>query len=197
MFSFQDQTITAVPTVKNVSAPSSSSATALHEIYIKYQGVEDFLTVPSENFQYIPDLNEAFHITQNTLFRITFQGGVYNNGQLVDQLVHIMVNGYLIIADKILPNTAARVNYGLGNTLYDVDAIGGHYGAGYPTRMHVTRVAHVLLSPGTWTFNVGTRSVVGEKTGIIHRSMVTYELTQFQDPNLASVGGLSMAQFPK
>ncbi len=184
-------------TVKNVSPSASVWAIKLHEIYIKSQGVEDFLTVPSDNFQYIPGLNEAFHTTQNTLFQITFQGGIYNNGQLVDQLVHIMVNEYLIIADKILPNTAARVTYGLGRSMYEVDAIGGHYGAGYGTRMHVTRIAHVLLPPGTWTFNVGTRSVVGENTGIIHRSMVTYELTQFEDPNLQAVGGLSIAQFPK
>lgn len=144
----------------------------------------------------MPGLNEAFHTTQNTLFRITFQGGIYNNGQLVDQLVQIMVNGYLIIGDKTVPNTPARVNYGLGSHINDVDAIGGHYGAGYGTRMHVTRVAYIFLPAGTWTFNVGTRSVIGENTGVIHRSMVTYELTQFQDPNLAKIGGLLLAQFP-
>lgn len=99
---------------------------------------------------------------------------------------------YLIIVDKILPNTAAQINYGFGSTVSEVDGIGGFYGASIPIRMCVTRIAHVLLPPGTWT-----RSFVGENTDIIHRSIVTYELTQFEDRNLKNVGDLSFAQFPK
>ncbi|CAF3225171.1 unnamed protein product, partial [Rotaria sp. Silwood2] len=87
-----------------------------------------------------------------------------------------MVNDYLIIGDKILPNTAERVSFGMGNDLQAVDTNGGIYYSQVPgIMMFVSRTAVVYLPPGTWTFNIGLRC--NANVGILRGGIVTYELT--------------------
>ncbi|CAF1362248.1 unnamed protein product [Didymodactylos carnosus] len=77
---------------------------SLYKIFYKLQEVEqDFIFASIDNFIYLPNMTETFHITQNTLFKITFQGGMANWGQTLDQYVHTMVNDYLIIHNYLLP----------------------------------------------------------------------------------------------
>lgn len=168
---------------------SSTLGIKLQEFYTKYQTLDGFFkTPPSDNFIYIPGLNQAFHITRRTLFKITYQGGIYNDYKRLAQFVQIMVNDHIILGNKLVPNTAQRVNYGLGSTIDGVDSFGGQcYEQGGPDPMvPFTRVAHVYLPPGTYTFNVGTRSL--HNTGSTVNGFVTFEITQYENQSLESIG---------
>lgn len=172
---------------------STKSATAPYQIYIKRQGTEDFNFVPTNNFVFVPNLNEAFHVTKNTLFKITFQGSLWNGPNVIHQFIQIMVNDNLIIGDKILPNTAHRVNFGIGNDLQAVDTNAGMYHSQVGgIMMLITREAFVYLPPGTWSFNVGVRSM--QSQGWVRGGVVTYELTELINEN---VGGMTLADLPK
>ncbi|CAF4399318.1 unnamed protein product [Rotaria socialis] len=174
----------------------SSPNIKLSEVFVKYQGSDSFNTVLSGNFVFIPNLSKAFVITQPTFFKITFQGCIYNGGQYLQQFVQIIINDYLILANKLVPNTVQRVNYGLGLALNDVDTIGGIYFATnqYYSITPITRIAHVYLPAGTYIFGVGTRN--DRNTGEIRGGIVTYESTQFENDRLQQVGDYKLAIFP-
>ncbi|CAF1006456.1 unnamed protein product [Adineta steineri] len=141
---------------------------------------------------YVTGLNEAFHINRNTLFKVTFLAGVYSSpqGPLV---VQIMVNDYLIIGNKVVPNTAARINYSLGISIDIVDMSNGFQQVDSGVigiMLPLTRVAYVYLAPGVYSFNVGARSF--RSRGVIDGATVTYELTQSQDANENTIGAFPL-----
>ncbi|CAF1098095.1 unnamed protein product [Rotaria sp. Silwood1] len=106
-----------------------------------------------------------------------------------------MVNDLLIIGNKLVPNTIQRANYGMGSVM-QVDRQGGYYySASVRSEIPITRVAFVFLPSGTYSFNVGTRSYGG--SGQFHNGIVTFELTQFENGNLASVGDYQLVNIPK
>ncbi|CAF3784356.1 unnamed protein product [Rotaria sp. Silwood1] len=99
-----------------------------------------------------------------------------------------MVNGYLIISNKAVPNTQERVNYGLGDTILIVDTKNGFYQADTTIGilMPITRIAYIYVAPGVYSFNVGARVESGR--GRVYDSTVTYELMQSEDADEASLG---------
>ncbi|CAF1335479.1 unnamed protein product [Adineta steineri] len=155
---------------------------------MKHQSGSEYTFSPSDNFNYVPGLNQAFYVTQNTLFKIIFQGTLYNSG-FVDTpiFLQVMVNDHLIIGNKILPNTGDRVNYGIS----DVDEKNGYFSVGYLHQVWIatpmTKSAQVYLSPGIYSFNVGAKAL--NHNGYIYGSTVTYELLQFENGNLQTIGG--------
>ena len=183
MSPFFETAITAAP-IQIVSRSNENT----NKVFFKYQNSAGggFAFSPSDNFVYAPDMNQAFHVTKTTLFKITFQGSLYNDAKDVRLFLQIMVNDYLIVANRLIPNTNERST--------GMDSIGGlDYlnGVGF-SAIVITRVAMIYLPPGTYTLNVGVRSNLG--TGHLLNGMVTYELIQFGvDQDL---GDLKLATFP-
>lgn len=174
---------TAVPVVK------------FYAVYYAYVTADTFNNAVSNNFVTIPDLRKIFHITRATFFKITYQGGVYNGGQERQQYVQIMVNNSLILANTLVPNTAARVQYGISSNIQIVDRVGGDYyvNTGNIQSM-ITRMAFVYLPAGTYTFDVGVRCEAGIVSNV--GGFVNYELTQFENEDLQQVGAYVMATIP-
>ncbi|CAF3820932.1 unnamed protein product [Rotaria sp. Silwood1] len=170
----------------------------LYNVFMKYQDpTQSILFVPSDNFVYVPNMDKAFSVTQNTLFRITFQGFLWSNYQVVQSYIQILVNDYLIIGDRLLPNTKQRFTMSLGTGQDETDLIGdGFYNGGQgDTGILANRVALVYLPRGTYTFNVGVSS--SNQPGNLKRGFVTYELTQFDNSSEnQDLGGLKLATFP-
>ncbi|CAF0871302.1 unnamed protein product [Didymodactylos carnosus] len=103
--------------------------------------------------------------------------------------IQIVVNDYLIIGNKVVPNSAARINYGLGTSIFAVDILNGYYQVDSDVIgivMPVTRVAYVYLAPGIYSFNVGVRSF--QSHGNVDGATVTYELTQSPNANEKTIG---------
>ncbi|CAF0941453.1 unnamed protein product [Didymodactylos carnosus] len=144
---------------------------------------------------FVPDMNKAFHVSKKTLFKVTFQGGLWNSNAILNEYVHIMVNDYLIIGSRLLPNANQRATMGLGTGRFQTDSIGGYsyVGSLISSRFIVSRTAMVCLPPGTYIFNVGVRADEGSDR--VAGGMVTYELTQFE--NDVDLGDLKLAAFPK
>ncbi|CAF2189513.1 unnamed protein product [Rotaria magnacalcarata] len=152
-----------------IEIKSSNSAKIAPKIYIKRQGTDDFGFAPSNNF-----------------------GSLWNGPGIKPEFIHIMVNGYLIIGDKILPNTVQRINFGLGNDLQAVDTNGGLFYSQVPgIMMFISRTALVYLPPGTWAFSIGARS--GLSYGTVRGGIATYKLTELENEDL---GDLALARFP-
>ncbi|CAF1501391.1 unnamed protein product [Didymodactylos carnosus] len=159
--------------------------------YFKYQS-EDFIYSQSDNFQIIPKLEIKFYLVQPTLFKITFQGRLYHNYGITYTFIQVVVNGNLIIGNKVIPNTVNRghlvptLTYQQRESNADIDRHGGHYYFESATAQQVyvqtgcTRIALVYLAPGTLTFNVGIRSSI--RPGTIGYSVLMFEATQI-DPN--------------
>jgi hypothetical protein len=165
-------------------------------VFVKTQGSLYLETVPSQRFVYVPGLNDAFYVTQNTLFKMTLQAVISNDNGKLDQFVQILVNDHLIIGNKTIPNTEKRINYGLGDNLWDVDTSGGfYYSSGLSLSVPIMRVTFVYLAPGIYTFNVGTRSAYSN--GLFRQGIVTFELTQFENGSLTSVGGYNLVSVPR
>lgn len=141
-----------------------------------------------DNFLYVPGLNEAFFVQSSTLFKITIQTSFYLQSR-ADIFVQALVNDYIIIGNKLVPNTAQRVDYGIGNNLYEIDIMGG-YIISENVVGAVTRVAVVYLRPGVYSFNVGVRA--HHNKGSLLRSMVTYELIQYEDEEMKRVGNYNL-----
>lgn len=175
-----------------VQISSPLGGNTLYKVFVKYQTSFMFKSNPSNQFNYVPHLNEAFHVTKNTLFRITFQGTLHNP-EAGHAFVQIMVNDYLIIGNRLLPNTNQRLTMGLGSDDYIPDGYGGFCFGGTGQHSFETRIAMVYLPPGTYTFNVGVRAK-SSYTNVV-ASFVTYELTQF-DNNNQDLGDLKLATFP-
>ncbi|CAM4814417.1 unnamed protein product [Rotaria magnacalcarata] len=152
-----------------IEIKSPNSAKIAPKIYIKRQGTDDFGFAPSNNF-----------------------GSLWNGPGIKPEFIHIMVNGYLIIGDKILPNTVQRINFGLGNDLQTVDTNGGLFYSQVPgIMMFISRTALVYLPPGTWAFSIGARS--GLSYGTVRGGIATYKLTELENEDL---GDLALARFP-
>jgi hypothetical protein len=85
---------------------------------------------------------------------VTFQGSFWFASQNMMHLVQIMVNDYLILGNTVRPNLNVSDALGkLGGAAYHVspgDAV-----------MSITRVAIIYLPTGTYTFNVGVKSLGG------------------------------------
>jgi hypothetical protein len=182
---------------------STANGIFLHKIYTKHQDPDsNYIYAASTNFVYVPNLNEAFSVTKNTLFKIMFQADILFGTQMMQEFVQIMVNDYLIIDNSLLPNTADRVNQSEGKTLEAVDGRGGslyfkaiNYANGaVDVALSMNRVAIVYLQPGTYTFNVGVRTNTGSPQ--LRGGMVTFELTQFEKDE-QNVGDYKLMTIPR
>jgi hypothetical protein len=132
-------------------------------------------------------------VTRNTLFRITFQGSIYNAGVgAISQSLQILVNNYLIIENETIPNTAARASYASSGSVLEIDNKNGFYqidtGVGVLTPL--TRIAYVYLPEGVYSFNVGTRARTNN--GYVYDATVTYELIQSLDASETSIGDFQL-----
>ncbi len=58
---------------ENVVHTPSSNGRSLYKVFIRQQESGQTFS-PSSNFNYITGTNAAFHITDNALFKITYQG---------------------------------------------------------------------------------------------------------------------------
>lgn len=171
----------------------SSTGNTLCKVFVKYQGINIFKATPSNQFNYVPDLNEAFHVSKNTLFRITFQGTLHNP-QPGHSFVQIMVNDYLIIGNRLFPNTDQRWTMIPGSNDFLPDGYGGHSYGGIAQHSTQTRIAMVYLAPGTYTFNVGVRP--RNSYTDVTMGFVTYELTQFDNSN-QDLGDFQLTTIPQ
>jgi hypothetical protein len=146
-----------------------SNGGSLYKVYIRQQNSPQTFS-PGSNFNYVTGTNAAFHVTKNTLFRITFQGAAEQHvNTFIRFNLQILVNDRIISGNQLKPNSN------------DKDQLGGYYwyvGMGH-SGVFVSRMALVYLSPGTYSFNVGVISDFPSLQllyGIVH-----YELTQFED----------------
>jgi hypothetical protein len=94
----------------------------------------------------------------------------------------------LILGTKVVPNTAARLNYGLGTNLEVIDGKNGYTFTGLAASLiiPISKIAHVYLPPGTYSFNVGARTAHVQAN--CWSSTVTYELIQFENSQLTDLG---------
>lgn len=168
----------------------SVNGQALHQLYVKFQPPGGQAFLPTNDFGYVVGLNQAFSVTQNTLFRITFQGSVYNRAVIpLEHSIQIMVNDLLIIGNKTIPNTSARLSYTSTGNILEIDNMNGFYQVD-TTRVSVlipiTRIAYIYLAPGVYSFNIGARTRCN--TGYVYDGTVTYELIQSSYPFETSLG---------
>ncbi|CAF4553826.1 unnamed protein product [Rotaria socialis] len=152
--------------------------------------------MPNTVFTAVPNMDEAFHVIQNTLFKITVQARINNFAGGADHFLQVLVNGNLVIGNKVVPNNEKRVNFGLGSDIWAVDITGGYfYSANLPLGMPITRVSFIYLSPGTYRFDVGTRCAYNKVS--FGNAIVTFELTQFEDEHLQSIGSYHLLSIPQ
>lgn len=182
----------AFQTPIEISSKPHGHTCTLYRAFVKYQSEIIFGVAPSNQLSYVPHLNEAFHVTKNTLFRIVFQG-LLHSPRPGHAFAQIMVNDYLIIGDRLFPNTVQRLAMAWNTPGFMPDGYGGYIAGGNPQHDPITRIAMVYLPPGTYTFNVGVRAVT-EGTGVAG-GLVTYELTQF-DHNNTDLGDFQLATLP-
>jgi len=95
----------------------------------------------------------------------------------------------LIIGNKTIPNTSARVSYASSGSVLEIDNRNGFYqidtaGVGVLTPM--TRIAYIYLPEGVYSFNVGTR--VRNNNGYVYDGTVIYELIQSEDSSETAMG---------
>jgi hypothetical protein len=150
----------------SINSRSASNGVTLYNIFIKHQNPgDDFIFTPSNNFVDVSDMNEAFHVTENTLFKITFQGEFRYFENTNHQYVQIMVNDNLIMGDRVLPNTDQRMSMNWGRNCYR--------GAG--AVLSLTRVAMIYLPPGIYVFNIGVRTEPRDnQSGRVRAELITY-----------------------
>lgn len=171
--------------VNSVSNSASPFNLKKYEIDIKLPNnvISTYDTLPI--FQYVKGLSKTFEVEQPTLFKTTIQGGILDISGIIRATLQMVVNDHVIAADTLIPNKAEALNdgrfqfgsyvYGNGQAIYVVP---------------VTRISHVYLQPGTYTFNVGI--ICSEAPIKLEFPMVTYELMQFKDTNLKEIGGLKL-----
>lgn len=175
VFSFHVDSNSSTPVVVR-----SVNGQALHQLYVRYQRPYGEAILPKSDFVYITGLNQAFYVARNTLFKITFQGSIYDKGVGgLECSVQILVNNYLIIGNKTIPNTSARASYASDGSVLEIDNLNGFYqvnsgGVGILTPL--TRIAYVYLPPGIYSFNVGSRS--RGNIAMVYDGTVIYELLQ-------------------
>ncbi|CAF1568826.1 unnamed protein product [Rotaria magnacalcarata] len=155
-----------------------------------------FEIMPNTIFTAVPNMDEAFHVIQNTLFKITVQARIINQVGGADHFLQVLVNGNLVIGNKIVPNNEKRVNFGLGPDIWGVDTTGGYfYSPNLLLGIPITRVSFIYLSPGTYRFDVGTRCVFNKVN--FGSAIVTFELTQFEDEHQQSIGSYHLLNIPQ
>lgn len=167
-----------------IQLSSSSNGRPFFKVFIRQQNNHQTFT-PSSNFNYVTGTNAAFHITKNTLFKITYQGVAEQHAnRFISFELQILVNDRIISGNRLKSNSVG-------------DNTGGYYWhVGMPhTALFVSRMAMVYLSPGVYSFHVGVRTA--NPSLDLHSGIVHYEITQFDDQDQENaLGDLSVVQLP-
>jgi hypothetical protein len=174
--------VIAFAACENVIHIPSSNGCSLFKVFIRQQdSVQTFST--SSNFNYVTGTNVAFHITNNTLFKITYQGTAEQHANVdIGFRLQILVNDLIISGNQLKSNTV-------------VDSTAGYYwyqGAS-DSAVFVSRMAMVYLSPGIYSFNVGVQTLFPSLE--LNGGMVHYEIIQFDDQENA-LGDLPLTEIP-
>jgi hypothetical protein len=172
-------TLSSAQTPIQVKSPLNGRP--LYKVFIRQQSTTQTFT-PGSNFNYVTGTNAVFHVTKNTLFKITYQGNAENHRNN-----YLAIALQMIVNDRIISGASLKQNSG-------GDGAGGYYWSMQQSdhSLFVSRMTMVYLRPGTYSFHLGVKTTYPNLE--LHSAMVHYELTQFDDQDQEdSLGDLQLA----
>lgn len=153
--------------------------------YTKYMAGSRFdLTAASATFVKIPGLIVSVNHDTPILYKIWFSAGCYMTSSTASSsFVHFVVDDWILIGNKLLPNTGTRLAYGftLGDSLTVIDAHGASYlrSSDSPgTYYTCSKYELVYLPPGLHVIEAAVRTE--HPSLLVHSGTLTVELTQYE-----------------
>ncbi|CAF1105890.1 unnamed protein product [Rotaria magnacalcarata] len=160
------QSNTSVIEIPSVRSRISSVGTSNQRsyFYAKSQDTTVFAVASvSATFVKVPGLSISVHHDQPMLYRIGFQGGC-QSGTFSSNFVHLLIDGYVLIENELLPNNNRRqaVASHLGASIDEIDQRNGglFYGRNLPFAASCPRFRKVILPSGTHSIDVGIRITI-------------------------------------
>ncbi|CAF2067834.1 unnamed protein product [Rotaria magnacalcarata] len=159
----------------------SISSAHPHQYYFKYQPNSIFvLNVPSKIFTQVPGLSLSFHHVRPRLYKISYHGQCSVDSG-TRNWVRMMVDGRILISNRLYPNTEQRLDYDPSvstDMSTFLDSRGGalYYSTGV-TDFPSSKVETVYLSAGIHTIEVVARTDRGFR---IHNGELHVELIEFE-----------------
>lgn len=153
--------------------------------YTKYMPTFRFdLNTATSTFVKIPGLIVPVYHATPMLYKIWFSAGCYFTWPGGSSFIRIMIDDYILIGNRLLPNTKNRDTYDstLGNSLTEVDAHGASFmrnGDSSGNYYTCPKFEVVYLPAGLHVIEVVART--DHPALFIHTGILTVELTQYQD----------------
>ena len=169
----------------NARSFTGASVVRAQRFYTKYMAGSRFdLTAASATFVKIPGLIVSVNHDTPILYKIWFSAGCYMTHYAASSsFVHFMIDDWILIGNKLLPNTATRLAYAftLGDSLSVVDAHGASYlrsSDSTGTYYTCSKYELVYLPPGLHVIEAAVRTE--QPSLLVHAGTLTVELTQYE-----------------
>ncbi|CAF3694458.1 unnamed protein product, partial [Rotaria socialis] len=160
------QANTSVIEIPSVRSRVSSGGTLNQRSYFYTRSQDAILfevASVSPTFIKVPGLSIIVHHDQPMLYRIGFQGGC-QSGTYSSNFVHLLIDGYILIENELLPNNNRRqaVAPHLGTNIDEVDQHNGGLSTGrsVPFVTSCPRFRKVILRSGTHSIDIGVRITI-------------------------------------